>query len=135
MIAPCPAHVGTEWRFRVAPPGSSIRPLVPDVAFVRNEHLRGLSVDEAESPLFSPDVAVEILSPDDRQADVEDKVAVYLAAGSALVVLVDGRARTVTLIDGSARQTLAADDVIEHVALPGFALALAELFAALDLPT
>jgi Uma2 family endonuclease len=128
-------QVGTEWRFRVAPPGSSIRPLVPDVAFVRNERFRGLSFDEAESPLFSPDVAVEILSPDDRQADVEDKVAVYLAAGSALVVLVDGRARTVTLIDGSGRHTLAGDDVVEHAALPGFALALAELFAALDLPT
>jgi Uma2 family endonuclease len=128
-------QVATEWRFRLAPKGSTRRPLVPDVAFVRNERLRELSVDEAEAPLFAPDVAVEILSPDDRRADVEDKVAVYLATGSTLVVLVDGRARTVTLIDASRRQTLDGDAVIEHAALPGFALALAELFAALDLPT
>ncbi len=27
-------EVGTEWRFRVQPPGEPARPLVPDVAYV-----------------------------------------------------------------------------------------------------
>ena len=27
-------RVGTEWRFRIAPPAAVVRPLVPDVAFL-----------------------------------------------------------------------------------------------------
>ncbi|HMF27287.1 MAG TPA: Uma2 family endonuclease, partial [Candidatus Cybelea sp.] len=35
-------EVGTEWRFRVAPPGEVRRPLVPDVAYVSKERIRPL---------------------------------------------------------------------------------------------
>jgi Uma2 family endonuclease len=82
-------EVGPEWRFRVAPPGEVRRPLVPDVAYVSNRRLRTLSDEEVEIPPLAPDVAVEILSPDDRRADVDDKIGVYLRAGSSLVIVVD----------------------------------------------
>ncbi len=72
-------EIGTEWRFRVAPPGEVRRPLVPDVSYVSNERLRPLTDAEIEIPPLAPDVAVEILSPDDRRIDIDDKISVYLA--------------------------------------------------------
>src|SRR5580658_4577470 len=77
-------EVGCEWRFRVAPPGEIRRPLVPDLAYVSYERLQGLEGRDLELPPFAPDVAFEILSPDDRRADVDDKIDTYLRAGSAL---------------------------------------------------
>jgi Uma2 family endonuclease len=124
-------EVGPEWRFRVAPPGDVRRPLVPDVAYVSNERLRPLSDKELETPPLAPDVAVEILSPDDRRADIDDKVAVYLRAGSSLVIVVDPQRRIVELHDHAGTTQLGEADAIEHAALPGFTYPARELFAVL----
>jgi Uma2 family endonuclease len=81
-----------------------------------------------------PDVAFEILSAADRVRHVAHKISVYLAAGTALVVVVEPRDRTVHLHDARGERVLRGDDVLVHDALPGFALALPELFAAADPP-
>ena len=113
------------WRFRIAPPGEVRRPLTPDLSFVRNDQLRGLSYEAAEIPALAPDVAVEILSPGDRTIDVAgENLRVYLAAGTSLVVVVDPKTRTVNLHDHSGRARLTEEDLPEHPALPGFSLAL-----------
>ncbi|HTJ26591.1 MAG TPA: Uma2 family endonuclease [Candidatus Limnocylindria bacterium] len=125
-------EVGPEWRFRVAPPGEPRRPLVPDLAYVSNERLAPLEGEDLQVPPLSPDVAVEILSPDDAPRRVTHKVEVYLAAGSALVVVVDPEQRTVTLHDLRESRVLRGDDAVEHEALPGFRLALPALFRVLD---
>jgi Uma2 family endonuclease len=127
-------EVGTEWRFRLAPPGMVRRPLVPDVSYTSNERLRPLSDDEIAAPPLAPNVAVEILSPGDRRADVEDKIAVYLVSGTALVILIDPKVRSATLIDSVERRTLSDGEVLRHPALPGFSLPLAKLFAVLERP-
>jgi Uma2 family endonuclease len=127
-------EAGPEWRFRVAPPGEVRRPLVPDVAYVSNERLRPLSDAELELPPFAPDVAVEILSPDDRRADVDDKTAVYLRGGSQLVIVVDPQRRVVELHDKLDTQLLDETRAIEHAALPGFTYAVRDLFAVLRRP-
>lgn len=124
--------VGTEWRFRPAPAGEVRRPLVPDVSFVSDARLVGLAGYDLEAPPFSPDVAVEILSPDDRSRDVEHKIGVYLATGSCVVVVVEPRDRSVRLHDARGIRVLRDGDVITHPALPDFALALRALFAPLD---
>jgi Uma2 family endonuclease len=124
-------EVGPEWRFRVAPPGEVRRPLVPDVAYVSNNRLRPLSDEELEIPPLAPDVAVEILSPDDRRADVDDKIDVYLRAGSSLVIVVDPQQHVVELHDGAETVRLDETGVIEHWALPEFAYPVRELFAVL----
>ena len=122
-------RVGTEWRFRIAPPGEVVRPLVPDVSFMA---YADLPIDAPRSaielPLGAPTVAVEILSPDDRRADVEDKIATYLRAGTRLVVVVDPNREAVHVHDG-ARRTLHAGEALTHDALPGFALDVGALFA------
>jgi len=124
-------EAGPEWRFRVAPPGEVRRPLVPDVAYVSNERLRPLSEQEIEIPPLAPDVAVEILSPGDRRVDLDDKVGVYLRAGSSLVIVVDPSRRTVELHDRDGVALLNESAAIEHRALPGFFFPVSELFAVL----
>ena len=124
-------EVGPEWRFRVAPPGEVRRPLVPDVAYVSNARLRPLSDSEIEVPPLAPDVAVEILSPDDRRIDVDDNIDVYLRAGSSLVIVVDPQQRAVELHDRDKTAHLGEDAAIEHAALPGFSYPMRELFGVL----
>ncbi len=121
-------RVGTEWRFRVAPPGAVVRPLVPDVAFLSYDVLPPAARDEAQVPLGAPTVAFEVLSPDDRRRDVEDKIATYLAAGTAAVVIVDPRKVTIAVYDGDGVRILQRGDVLMHSALPGFSLSVNALF-------
>ncbi len=121
-------NVGTEWRFRIAPPGAAPRPLVPDVAYVALDRLRGLSGRDLDVPQLAPDVVVEVLSPDDDRRDVDDKIATYLAAGSSLVIIADPHRAIVELHDSVRTTVLGAPDEITHPALPGFSLGVQELF-------
>jgi Uma2 family endonuclease len=127
-------EVAPEWRFRVTPPGEATRPLVPDVSYVAIERLRGLTGSDLEVPRFAPDVVVEVLSPGDRRADVDDKVATYLAAGSTLVIVIDPDAATVELHDADGSSVLGEEATLTHPALPAFSLPLAELFAVIAPP-
>ncbi|HKP48291.1 MAG TPA: Uma2 family endonuclease [Pyrinomonadaceae bacterium] len=82
----------TGFRLRTNP--DTVR--APDVAFVRQRR-----VDNAEGSggYFpgAPDLAVEVLSPDDRTSEVEQKVAEWLAAGSIQVWVVSPKLETVTV--------------------------------------
>ncbi len=125
-------RVGTEWRFRIAPPGRIVRPLVPDVAFLSYAALAAdAPFDDVQVPLGAPTVAVEVLSLDDRRRNVEHKIAVYLSAGTQAVIVVDPRERTIAVRDCAGVHTLRAGDTLEHTSLPGFALDVAALFARL----
>ncbi len=127
--AGCHGRVGSEWRFRIAPPGKIVRPLVPDVAYLSYAALSAEAPeDDVATPLGAPTVAVEILSPGDRRVTVEDKIANYLAAGSAAVVVVDFTTRTVRVHDGEFHE-LREGDTLVHDALPGFSLDVGALFA------
>jgi Uma2 family endonuclease len=122
-------RVGTEWRFRVAPPGEIVRPLVPDIGYLSYATLpREASATEFEVPLGAPTVAVEILSPDDRVRDVAHKIATYLAAGGAAVVVVDPNGATLAVHDSEGTRSLSAGDTFAHGALPGFGLDISALF-------
>ena len=123
-------RVATEWRFRIAPPGAIVRPLVPDVAFLAYERLPAdAGRDDVQVPLGAPTVAVEILSPYDRRRDVQDKIATYLAAGTAAIVVVDPRRETIKVYDRDGERILRAGDSLTHASLPGFSLDVAQLFA------
>ncbi len=62
---------------------------------------------------FSPDLAVEILSPDDNASRVQKKVTDYLAAGSTAVWVVDPATVTVSVFHKAGTfRTLKADDEI-----------------------
>ena len=122
---------GTEWHFQVRPPGEIGRTLVPDVAFLSYDRMPIEEQEATEIPRIAPDVVVEVRSPDDRQVDIDEKVRVYLAAGTTAIFLVDPETRTVIIRDARGTQTLGEDDILGHAALPGFSLRVRALF---DLP-
>ncbi len=122
-------RVGTEWRFRVMPPGAVVRPLVPDVGYLSYAALPADAPrDTVQVPLTAPTVAVEILSPGERRRDVEDKIATYLSAGTAAVVVVDPPRETIAVHDRSGIRELRQGDTLSHAALPGFSLDVGALF-------
>ena len=122
---------GPEGRCIVGPPGGE-RPLLPDFLFVAREHLAGI---ELHGPLKgAPDLAVEILSPDDRMTDVMDKLRFYLMHGVRLVWLIDPENRTVTVMTSvSEARILSADDTLDGGdVLPGFRCAVGEILPPAD---
>jgi len=121
--------VGTEWRFQVQPPGEKRRPLVPDVAFLSYQRVPYEEQQLTEVPRVAPDVVVEIKSPSDLAADVNEKIRVYLKAGTHVVFLVDPKKRIVTVCEPAGRGVLHEHDRLTHQALPDFELAIHELFA------
>ena len=119
---------GTEWEFRIAPPGEDRRPLVPDVAYLSYERVPFDRLDDADIPRVAPNAVVEVLSPGDHQADVEEKVRVYLACGTSVVFLVDTKAQTVTVRDGLSAIVLGREQDIYHGSLDGFGMPARQLF-------
>ena len=121
-------RVGTEWDFRIEPPGEVRRPLVPDVAYLSYERVPYASEKDADIPRVAPDVVVEVLSPGDHAADVEEKVRVYLAAGTKAVFLVDTETQAVTVRKRSGRHLLSRFEEIKDDALSGFSMPVKSLF-------
>ncbi len=85
--------------------------------------------------MLPPTLAVEIRSPDEAVARLREKCRYYRAHGVAVAWLIDPVARRVEVFDG-ARDGLVVhgEASLESPSLPGFRLALADLFAVLDAP-
>lgn len=122
---------GTEWRFYLDP-GTTF---VPDVAYVSNNRIRDLGEEEIEAPHFSPDIAIEVRSPSDRQPFIDLKTRQYLEHETQLVINADPQTRTYTahFADGSVK-TYRAGDRFQCAALPWLAFDVAEAFALIDIP-
>ena len=100
--------------------------LEPDLAFVQASRV---PADEDAYPPLAPELVVEVTSPSQTGPSIEEKVALYLAAGVRLIWAVDPAKRTVHVrrADGTdlllgERDTLLGEDV-----LSGFQLVVAEL--------
>lgn len=99
----------------------------PDVAFIRADRVptpppRGF-------PAMAPDLAVEVLSPDDRPGEVLQKVADWLNAGVQLVWVVDPVRRVARVYrpDGVDSQLSEHDALAGEDVLPGLSIPLAEV--------
>lgn len=122
-------EVGTEWRCYLIAGEDRPSSLVPDVAYYSFARLpRDLDDDERERPRIAPDVAVEIFSPGDRRKTLAQKIALYLAHGAALVVVVDPCPRTVVLHDATGSKLLDARGTIVASLPLGLELDCAALF-------
>ena len=101
----------------------------PDVAVIlgnRHEELKDAKV----IPII-PDIAVEVLSPSETHTQVHRKMTQYFKAGVKEVWLIDPEDRTVEIWTGPTlpASALTGNDSLESALLPGFALALADLFS------
>ena len=101
----------------------------PDVGFVRRERLSQITKPDKYVP-FAPDLAVEVLSPNDRPAEVREKVDSWLAAGTLVVWVVDPAKRILTLHSrSSADRTLTSEETVDGgEILPGFSCKVGDFF-------
>lgn len=83
----------TEVGFTLSRDPDTVR--APDIAFIRAERLGDLAPRSFVTG--PPDMAVEVLSPEDSLAEVAHKVNEYLTCGTPLVLVVDPVARSVTV--------------------------------------
>jgi len=123
---------GSEWKFFATPPGEPTRPLVPDIAYMAYVRLAGMSREQKQEPQATPNVVVEVRSPSDRQAIIDEKLRVYLEAGAELVILVDPQSEVVLAHDKDGAQRLGVGEKFVHPALADFQLDVTELFAKIQ---
>lgn len=107
---------------------------IPDVAYVSRERLPGGRVPPDAIPHLVPDLAVEVLSKSNTPAEMTRKRREYFEAGVRLVWLVDPGPRSVAVFTGAEQfTTVDVDGSLDGGdILPGFTLALRELFAELE---
>lgn len=101
-----------------------------DVAYISAE-MRD-RVDETTFEIEGPPVlAVEILSPSDKNENIQDKVAEYLDCGVALVWVVDPKFRTVTVYRPDAEPVLfnRTQTITGEPHLPGLSIAVDLMFS------
>lgn len=116
-------YVTTETNFRLWPerPRES---RIPDIVFLKKARL---PQDLRHFPALAPDLAVEIISPEDNFSEVMDKVDAYLEQGTQVVWLILCVKREALVCTASGirreREKLAAPEL-----LPGFELSLARVF-------
>lgn len=109
--------------------------LIPDAGFYTAERDATIPQDDADKPIpFAPDLAVEVVSPDQTAEEMAAKARTYLQGGTRLVWVMwpraqhidvwhpDNTAGPVTTLNTTA--TLDGEDV-----LPGFTSPVAEVFA------
>jgi Uma2 family endonuclease len=110
-------------------PDSRRRVRKPDVAFV----LYGRFPDE-QLPLgnaqLAPDLAAEVISPNDTYEEVDEKIEEYLRAGVRLVWIISPQNRTVRIyrLNGSSHSLRENDELDGEDVVPGFRCPVRDLF-------
>ena len=122
------AVYAAETGFKLSSNPDTVR--APDIAFISADRVKEVG-DTAGYWPGAPDLAVEVLSPDDRVSEVEGKVSEWLTAGSRQVWVVSPKLGTVTIYSSKTevvilteKDTLEGGDVV-----PGFQIPIAEIFA------
>lgn len=116
-----------ETGFKLGSKPDTVR--APDIAFIRQQRVAEVGETKGYWP-GAPDLAVEVLSPNDTIEEVEEKVSEWLTAGTRQVWVVSAKLRTVTLyrspIDIS---VLTENDLLDGGdVLPGFRIQVKEIF-------
>ena len=103
----------------------------PDVSFVRKERLPEGPTSEGYL-YIPPDLAVEVISPNDLAYQVDHKVREYLDAGVALIWVINPEERTVRIHrrDRSISWLEEQDELLGEDVIPGFRCCVSTLFPA-----
>jgi Uma2 family endonuclease len=102
---------------------------IPDVAFVAASRFPVEGEPESIWPM-PPELAVEIISPNDLYERVISKVEEYFASGVRQVWLISLEHKTITIYSSPTHTTILteADDLVSKELLPGFRCRVADLF-------
>jgi len=107
----------------------------PDIAFFAKERLQGLEELPTGFLEGGPDLVVEILSPGNTVAEIEDKIAEYFANGTRLLwVISPGQHYVLVYRSGyEPQRLLTSGDFLEgEEVVPGFTFPVADLFQKLS---
>jgi len=126
-------RVHQEWRCIFGPPGEE-RVFLPDVAFATYERRAVRGRNERKFLWTAPDLAIEVLSPDQPAGEFADKLQFYLLHGVRLVWVIDPEARTIRVYrpGEDARLLQAGDSLDGGDVLPGFTAAVDDIFAEIE---
>ena len=107
--------------------------LVPDVMFFAANHWQQYikaTADWKGNPfVLIPDLAVEVVSPNDLYTDIQDKVARSTGVGVRLIWVVDPQRSRVTAYEGEHYGVLGQDDTLTGgEVIPGLAINLRDMF-------
>jgi Uma2 family endonuclease len=107
---------------------------IPDVCFIGWSQFPDGKLPKTPIPAIAPDLAVEILSKGNTEAEMRRKLQDYFAAGVRLVWYIDPRTRTAAAYTSPEQGTMFDENGVltGGDVLPGFELPLRELFAELD---
>ena len=107
----------------------------PDIAFFTKERLQGMKTLPSGYLEGAPDLAVEVLSPGNTIEEIEEKLSEYFENGSRLVWVVSPTQHYI-LVYRSAKEPdrllKMQDNLNGEEVIPGFELAIADLFQELD---
>jgi Uma2 family endonuclease len=103
---------------------------IPDVAFFSWDRFPNRELPAEAIPDLAPDLAVEVLSEGNTEAEMERKLREYFGAGVRLVWYLDPRTRTAQVFTSpnNAHLVLEDDALDGGAVLPGFRPTLRELF-------
>lgn len=100
----------------------------PDVGFVSAARIPKKGLPDGYFP-GAPDLAVEVISPNDEADDVQLRVTQFLKYGTRMVVLVYPKSKTVVVHTPKGSFTLGIDDEFDgRDVLPGFKLPVRDIF-------
>jgi len=101
----------------------------PDASFVTQMRIDALGDTEGFFP-GAPDLAIEVISPNDTYTQVADKALEWLRAGTQMVIVIDPNKKTVVIYqDLDDIVILTEDQTIDGGSLlPGWSLSLQDLF-------
>ncbi len=122
---------GAETGFLLSTNPDTVR--APDVAFVSRERAEAVGRVTGYWP-GAPDLAIEVVSPNDLYTEVEEKVATWLEHGTRMVIVLNPRRRTVAIHRSSTqvRHLTVADTLDGEDVVPGWTLPVRDLIAADD---
>jgi Uma2 family endonuclease len=103
----------------------------PDVSFVRRDRLAPEQLTEGFVTV-APDLAVEVISPNDLASELERKLREYRRAGVRMIWVIDPENRSARIhrADSSARDLLEDGELDGEDVLPGFRCRLGDLLPA-----
>lgn len=120
------AVYAAETGFRLQTNPDMVR--APDAAFISRDRLELEHVPKGYW-VGAPDLAVEVLSPDDVRSEVQEKVFDWLRGGARMVVIVNPRERLVSVYRSPSDViTLAENDVLDgQDVIPGWHLPVKQI--------
>jgi Uma2 family endonuclease len=103
----------------------------PDLSFLGKERLKALNLQPHTFVPGAPDLAVEFLSPSERESEVAAKAGDYFGSGCRLLWIVNAAEKTARIYHSATPDKLlkSGDSFDGENVVPGFAMPLDELFA------